>query len=344
MAGMRRLAIAATAVLALAGPGRAAACRTIDVAGSIQAAVARAQPCDWVLVPPGLYRESLVLATKGVHLRGLDRNTVVVDGAIDVQADGVTVENLTVHGPGSTDAIRWSGVHGWRGSYLTAYGAGPRGLVADGGDGSWDHVLARGFAGAGLACLACRVTASHVLAERNAVGVVAAGRLTLQDSLVRSNTFGIQITGAAIVRRNRIEQNERIGIDLSGASGTLVANNVVNGNGTLGIVARDGAAPLTARNRIAGNVVRGSRYDLALDGAATCLGPNRFRTSFPANVLQWTCGVGPPTVDGLESAELADLLDRLVAAKRTAKPLPPPPPQPTLPNPCRGVPGVCVAG
>ena len=53
------VALAVAAVLAVAAPG----CRTIAVAASIQAAVDEAQPCDWVLVPPGLYEESVVVST-----------------------------------------------------------------------------------------------------------------------------------------------------------------------------------------------------------------------------------------------------------------------------------------
>jgi hypothetical protein len=343
MAAMRRLVIAAAVLLALAGPGRAAACRTIAVAGAIQAAVDRAQPCDWVLVPPGLYRESVAITTAGIRLRGLNRNKVVVDGAVDVRADDVTVENLTVRGADSADAIRWSGVRGWRGSYLTAYGAGlfgARGLAAEGGEGSWDHVLVRGFATAGLACVACRATVSHAVAERNAFGVTAtAGRLTVQDSLIRANTFGLQLAGGtAVVRRNRIEQNERIGIELSATANGVVANNVVVANRLVGIVAHGTLEAQPTGNRISSNLVRGSRYDVALDAAGTCIRGNRLRTTFPADLTQWRCGAGPPTPDPLESAELADLLQRSLTAKRTARALPPPPPQPTMPSPCRGVP------
>ncbi len=53
---------------------------------SIQAAVNAAQPGDWVLVAPGVYHEhgtqlAGVLITKSnIHLRGMSRNTVIVDG------------------------------------------------------------------------------------------------------------------------------------------------------------------------------------------------------------------------------------------------------------------------
>ena len=61
---------------------------------SIQAAVDAAKPGDWILVAPGDYKTSSSSAPKGapdspagilitkprIHLRGMNRNTVIVDG------------------------------------------------------------------------------------------------------------------------------------------------------------------------------------------------------------------------------------------------------------------------
>jgi hypothetical protein len=58
---------------------------------TIQAAVDAAQPGDWVLVGPGVYREradyevptwpaGVWISTPNIHLRGMNRNTVIVDG------------------------------------------------------------------------------------------------------------------------------------------------------------------------------------------------------------------------------------------------------------------------
>ena len=95
---------------------------------SIQAAVNAALPGDWILIGPGVFHEKgaidagVRITTPGIHLRGMDRNGVVVDGTnpgygkcsanpaaqdfgpsgggrngIEIfQVDGVTVENLTV--------------------------------------------------------------------------------------------------------------------------------------------------------------------------------------------------------------------------------------------------------
>ena len=104
---------------------------------SIQAAVDAAQPGDWILVAPGDYKEwgsmdpaasaGVWITTPDIHLRGMNRNTVIVDGSalkarpcasgaknqilgptdasgnpvgangIEVyKASGVSIENLTV--------------------------------------------------------------------------------------------------------------------------------------------------------------------------------------------------------------------------------------------------------
>src|SRR5664279_4167262 len=110
---VRAVKLAAAFLLALLLPGHAsAACKTIVVtkaavayphAATIQAGVNRAKPCDWVLVAPGRYSEQVVIRTAHLHLRGLNRNTVVVDGLHRVghgivvdKTNDVWIENLTV--------------------------------------------------------------------------------------------------------------------------------------------------------------------------------------------------------------------------------------------------------
>src|SRR5881296_1749237 len=134
---------------------------------TIQAAVDAARSGDWILVAPGDYHENgstdpelpagVLIRTSGIHLRGLDRNKVIVDGTrvgaltpcssdpafqvtgrdgVEVyKASGTYVENLTVcnfltdpatgeHG----NQIWWNGgdgsgligMHSYWGNYLTA--------------------------------------------------------------------------------------------------------------------------------------------------------------------------------------------------------------------------------
>ena len=133
---------------------------------TIQAAVNAALPGDWILIGPGTYHEKgaadagVLITTPGIHVRGMDRNGVVVDGTnaghgtcssdpaaqdfglagggrngIEIfQVDGVSVENLTacnfmgdLYG-NNGNQIWWNGGDGsgqigmgpYSGAYLTA--------------------------------------------------------------------------------------------------------------------------------------------------------------------------------------------------------------------------------
>lgn len=132
---------------------------------SVQAAVDAAQPGDWILVGPGVYHEhasandGVYISKPHLHLRGMDRNQVIIDGTADLRqttacssdpavqqvaeggrngihvwkTDGVSLENLTVcNFLGANDEggnqVWWNGGDGsgvigmgsFRGAYLTA--------------------------------------------------------------------------------------------------------------------------------------------------------------------------------------------------------------------------------
>jgi hypothetical protein len=227
---VRLLALAA----ALAFPGHAVACRTLNVThdplpfkhyATIQKAVNAARPCDWILIAPGIYRESVRISKPRLHLRGLDRNSTIIDGGhrkgangiVVNKADGVWIENLTVRNfdrasrddDTAGNQIWWNGgdesgkigAHGWHGNYLTTYDDGLLGgyglFVSNSVGGEWNSVYASGFNDSGLyvgACPDCQATVSHALAENNAVGFSgtnAGGRLVVQDSLFRDNGVGV---------------------------------------------------------------------------------------------------------------------------------------------------------
>jgi hypothetical protein len=131
---------------------------------SVQAAVNAASPGNWILIWPGVYHENdtayhagVWITTPDLHLRGLSRAGVVIDGShgnasdpcpsspalqdlaprngiVAWKANGVSIQNLTVcdylSGPGGEDGneIWWNGgdatgkigIRGFEGAYLTA--------------------------------------------------------------------------------------------------------------------------------------------------------------------------------------------------------------------------------
>jgi hypothetical protein len=131
---------------------------------TIQAAVKASKPGDWVLVGPGDYKErgyagqvepaGVLITTPNLHLRGMDRNGVIVDGTkpgapkcssqptdqgavnrngVEVyKADNTWIENLTVcnflDGTSGGEQVWWNGgdgsghigLSGFWGNYLTA--------------------------------------------------------------------------------------------------------------------------------------------------------------------------------------------------------------------------------
>ncbi len=130
----------------------------------MQKAVNAAHSGDWILIWPGVYHEKSTqwptagvwIGTPGLHIRGMNRNSVIIDGSngtaahpcpaaasaqdltardgiVVSKASGVTIDNLTVcdylAGPtGHGNEIWWNGGDGsgtiglgaYSGSYLTA--------------------------------------------------------------------------------------------------------------------------------------------------------------------------------------------------------------------------------
>jgi hypothetical protein len=131
---------------------------------TVQGAVDAARPGDWILIYPGVYHEKSTrwpaagvwIDKPGLHIRGLDRDQVIIDGSngtaahpcpsaaseqdftprdgiVVWKASGVTIQNLTVcdylsGASGHGNEIWWDGGYGtgrigmgsFSGSYLTA--------------------------------------------------------------------------------------------------------------------------------------------------------------------------------------------------------------------------------
>jgi uncharacterized protein DUF1565 len=196
---------------------------------TIQAAVDATHRGDWVLIEPGVYDEEVKVEKphSGIWIRGMDRNTVILDGrhepapggsnGIEVfKTSNVWIENLTARnfdratpeGPGGNE-IWWNGgegsgkigAHGWYGRYLTAYDDGLNGgygiFTNNEKEGEWENIYASGFNDSGMylgACPECKARINKAVMENNALGYSGSnsgGNLVIENSVFKHNTDGI---------------------------------------------------------------------------------------------------------------------------------------------------------
>jgi hypothetical protein len=170
---------------------------------TIQAAVDAAKPGSLVLVSPGVYREAVTVTTPNIVIRGLDRSGTVLDGGyvrgngIKALADGVAVENMTARDY-TNNGFFWTGVKGYRGSYLTAIRNGDYGIYAFNSTyGQFDHDYGAGSPDAGFyigQSYPCHAVITDSISEWNGIGYSgtnAGGDLFVVRSIWRHNRVGI---------------------------------------------------------------------------------------------------------------------------------------------------------
>jgi parallel beta-helix repeat protein len=299
-----------------AGHGSGAHGRVLRVPASyrtIQAAVDAARPGDLVLIAPGVYDESVTVAAGhgDIVLRGVDRSRVVLDGqnrlanGITVSADGVAVENLTVHNY-LVNGVVWqpsgqygSGqpLQGWRGSYITAYDNGLYGVYAFGAEhGRFDHVYASGQPDSGVYvgdCNPCDALVVDSTAEHNQVGYEAtnaSGDVSVRDNAWTHNRVGAEIDsltqepgfpqqGSTLTGNRITDNNDRraprsteggfgAGVAINGGGDNQVTDNDVSGNSEIGIVVLDGPNGPATNNTVKANQLDANAVDLALQTAS----------------------------------------------------------------------------
>jgi hypothetical protein len=275
-------------------------------ASTIQDAVDMAEPGDLVLVSPGIYGENVVVTTDRIVIRGIDRNETILDGGNDHangievrKADGVAIENLTARNY-TANGFLWTGVTGYRGSYLTAYNNGLYGVYAfDSQQGQFDNSYASGHPDSGFyigQCNPCDAVITDVISENNQLGYSgtnASGNLVIANSEWRDNRTGIV--------PNTLDSEK---LPPQGQA-TIVGNLVVaNDNGEAaqseyadfdtafggGIVVVGGVGDVVERNRVVDHVI----------GIAIAPNPGIDENFWPATDNQVVDNV-------VEDSELADL-------------------------------------
>ena len=171
---------------------------------TIQGAVDAAVEGDLILIAPGTYTEAVQVTTNNIIIRGLDRNTVILDGNFEldngirvVGANGVALENMTAMNY-TKNGFFWTGVTGYRGDYLTAWRNGDYGVyVFDSVGGVIDNSYGGGSPDAGVyvgECYPCDSLIRNFVSEHNGLGYSgtnAGGNLVITGSIFRNNRAGI---------------------------------------------------------------------------------------------------------------------------------------------------------
>jgi hypothetical protein len=254
--------------------------------------------------------------------------------AVTVAADGVTVENLTIHSfPGN--GLLWDHVTGFAAFDVTVWNIGAYGIYAV---GSGRGIVARSLvSGAGDAafyigeCHPCETTLrddTAMLSGLGYSGTNAGGSLVVEDSLFDRNGTGIlpnsfddeadpperdaSFTGNRVVgsgsvptpATDPVDGLTGIGVGVAGGRRNLVHDNAVTGSARYGIavfatIQPGGGRWSPAGNRITANHVRDSGVaDLALAAGAAarnCFEGNSATTTAPADLERThPCGVPVP--------------------------------------------------
>lgn len=292
---------------------------------TIQNAVDAASPGDLILIDRGVYQEAVFITTPSLTLRGVDRNEVILDGKFElgtglmVGADGVAIENMTARNY-TLNGFYWTGIRGFRGSYLTAYDNGDYGIYAFGAtDGLLEHSYASGSPDSAFyvgQCAPCEVVLNDVIGEYSGLGYsgtnssgdmyVLNSRFSHNRSGVSTTTFDIELypPGRDTVIAGNVVTDSGLdneaagfyatetlagnGIALVGTHTNLVEHNYVarsRNNGIVVLPILDRHYWSSTRHVVRDNtVVASGRADLAVGGLGsfgTCFEDNIYQTTLP---------------------------------------------------------------
>jgi len=280
---------------------------------------------DLVLIDKGQYTEAVFVTTPSITLRGVDRNAVILDGKFElgtgimVGGNGVAIENMTARNY-TLNGFFWTGVRGFRASYLTAYNNGDYGIYAFGStDGLFEHSYASGSPDSAFyvgQCAPCRVVLNDVIGEYSGLGYsgtnssgdmyIINSRFAHNRSGISTSTFDIELSPPGrdttiignVVSDSGLD-NEAAGfyatetlagngISLVGTHNNHVERNYVvrsRNNGILIVPILDRHYWPSTGHVVRNNTVLGSgRADLAAGGLGTignCFSGNVYRSSLP---------------------------------------------------------------
>jgi hypothetical protein len=273
-AGVGLVAGLTLALAPAATPATPSEIRVPEDAPTLQLAIARAAPGDTIVLAAGTYPGGNVVPRQkhDITIRGVDRNTVVLDGenrrrnGIVVRADGVSVLNLSAH-DFRQNGFYWEAADRYRVSYVTVWNVGLYGIYAeDGEQGVLDHDYVSGAADAAYyvgECRPCRATLSHLVARLSAVGYSGtnATDVVIRDSLWDRNGAGIVPNTYAnealppqsrtTIVRNTVTSSGRARVPIHTALAGFVG---------VGIAVAGGNENVISRNR----VTRSERYGIAV--------------------------------------------------------------------------------
>jgi hypothetical protein len=344
---------------------------------TIQEAVDAAKAGDLVLIDKGTYHEAVTVETDDIVIRGVDRNAVILDGNYELEngirivgAKHVAVENMTARNY-KFNGFFWTGVDGFRGSYLTAVRNGDYGIYAfDSKNGLFEHSYGSGSPDAGFyvgQCNPCNTVLDDVTSEYNGLGYSgtnSSGNLIIMRSTFRHNRAGIvpnsgdgeklgpqhdNVIVGNLVYSNNQPDTPAIdsamlamgnGILVAGGNDNLIIRNRVWDHDITGIAAVPNADKTvwgSKGNKVKDNNVSGSRTaDLGVAADKTdgnCFAGNTFSTSMPNKIETAAPCDGAATTSWDDNpVPLTQLIGRPRPPKGDIKNMPDPPVLPTMPD------------